>query len=433
MKLRPGTFIKACLLFGVLACSVAAHVSSAAGHIVSARPAPCARVRSRPDEWVASSVDALVRAARAAYEDDEVEPAYDSLLGRLAGTLRRCELARDAGFVEAHREFVEYVEASAPIALPDHELGFAVPDKQYFAETRAYVEIPDFLTDAGFVRAASRAETLARAKSYLRLLNARRAPSEQLVFFSYKSRHLGTPDNPDSYLRLLVVVPGDAARGEPEKWVQFGITDPGMRVRTRNVSVVSSVARADGTSDVYFKDYYRTYRRDGSIPIAGRWELGHGDDNCVQCHKSGVLPVFPVAGSVSADERSAVEEVNRRFRGYGAPRFGGYLDASKFGPGLGTATQADREGRFGVSFRGSSVGRAMTCNACHQRNYLGALNWPMDHVVVSSFVKGGQMPRGQSLGNAERRELYEKLVQEYFAADAAHPGILKSWLLGRLR
>jgi hypothetical protein len=29
--------------------------------------------------------------------------------------------------------------------------------------------------------------------------------------------------------------------------------------------------------------------------------------------------------------------------------------------------------------------------------------------------------------------LYEKLIQEYFAADNAHPGILKSWLLGRLR
>jgi hypothetical protein len=432
MKVRPGMLI-ACLLCGLLACSVVWHVSSAAERDDLARPMSCAHIRSRPDEWVASSVDALVRAARAAYDDDEAEPAYERLLGRLAGTLRRCDLTLDAGFVETHREFVEYIEAAAPVAFPGHELGFAVPDRQYFAETRAYVKIPDFLLDKGFVRAASRAETLARAKSYLRLLNTRRAPSEQLIFFSYKSRHLGTPDNAESFLRLLIVVPGDAARGEPEKWVQFGVTDPGARTRVRNVSVVSTVARADGTSDVYFKDYYRTFRRDGSIPIAGRWELGHGDDNCVQCHKSGVLPVFPVAGSVSAGEQQAVEEVNRRFRGYGAPRFGGYLDASKFGPGLGAATHEDREGRFGVGFRGSVVGRAMTCSACHQRNYLGALNWPMDRVVVSSYIEGGQMPRGQSLSGAERRELYEKLLREYFAADAARPGILKSWLLGRLR
>jgi hypothetical protein len=378
-------------------------------------------------------VDALVRAARAAYERDEAEPAYTRLLGRLAYTVKRCGLKQDADFVQTHREFVEYVEAASPAALPDHELGFNVPDEQYFDETRAYGEIPNFLTERGFVRTASRAETLPRAKEYLRRLNSQRATSEQLVFFSYRSRHLGTPDNPDSYLRLLVVVPGDAARGVPERWVQFGVTDPGVRARTRNVSVVASLGRDDGTSDVYFKDYYRTYRRDGSIPIKGRWELGYGDDNCVQCHKSGVLPIFPEAGSVSANERGAVEEVNERFRGYGAARFGGYLDASKFGPGLGAATAADREGRFGAGFRSSAVAGAMTCAACHRADYLGALNWPMDRVLVSSYVEGGVMPRGHELPGAARRELYANLVREYFDADAMRPGILKSWLLGRLR
>ncbi|MFL6336964.1 MAG: hypothetical protein ACJ754_26995 [Pyrinomonadaceae bacterium] len=434
MKLRPGGLAPS-LLACALACSAAAlRAASAAERSAPARPAlGCAHVRSHADEWVASSVDALVRAAHAAYERDEAEPAYTQLLGRLAGTLKRCGLARDAGFARAHREFVEYVEAAAPVASPDHELGFAVPDRQYFEETRAYVEIPDFLTETGFVRSASRFETLPRAKSYLRRLNLQRAPSEQLVFFSYKSRHLGTPDNDDSYVRLLVVVPGDEARGVPERWVQFGVTDPGVRARTRNVSVVASLARANGTSDVYFKDYYRTFGRGGTIPIKGRWELGYGDDNCVQCHKSGVLPIFPEEGSVSAQERGAVEEVNRRFRGYGSPRFGGYLDASKFGPGLGASNEEDRAGRFGLGFRGSTVASAMTCAACHRPDYLGSLNWPMDRTIISSYIEGGQMPRGHALPDTARRELYAKLVREYFDADPARPGILKSWLLGRLR
>ncbi|MBV9928276.1 MAG: hypothetical protein JOZ96_24870 [Acidobacteria bacterium] len=429
MKLRPGALVP-CLLACVLACFAALRAASAARRPAAAG---CARVRSHADEWVASSVDALVRAARAAYERDEAEPAYTRLLGRLAGTVERCGLRQDASFVERHREFFDYVEAAAPAVLPDHELGFRVPDKQYFEETRAHVEIPDFLTERGFVRAASRTETLPRAKAYLRRLNEQRAPAEQLVFFSYTSRHLGTPDNTESFRRLLVVVPGDAARGVPERWVQFGVTDPRVRVRTRNVSVVASLARADGTSDVYFKDYYRTYRRDGSIPIEGRWELGEGDDNCVQCHKSGVLPIFPEAGSVSVDEHGAVEEVNRRFRGYGTPRFGGYLDASKFGPGLGASTAADRVARFGSGFRDSQVAGAMTCAACHRADYLGPLNWPMDSTLISSYVEGGQMPRGHELPEDARRELYERLVQEYFDADAKHPGIFKSWLLGRLR
>jgi hypothetical protein len=55
----------------------------------------------------------------------------------------------------------------------------------------------------------------------------------------------------------------------------------------------------------------------------------------------------------------------------------------------------------------------------------------MDNILIKSFVKGGQMPLGQRLTIPERRQLYGKLIQEYFAIDNANPGILKSWLLGK--
>lgn len=399
----------------------------------AAYAAPCALVKSKPDAWVAAEVDALVRAARAAYMKDEALENYQRVLGQMAGTIRRCGLSEDEGFAGRHREFLGYVEALALELRPDHELGFNVPDRQYFDETRQYVQIPDFLTGQEFLRSVRRYGTLERAKSYLRRLNSSRGPSERLLFFSYKSRHLGTPDNDDSFVRFLVVVPGDAEKGVPEKWVQFGVTGPGARTRTRNVSVVSVLAGPGGTSTVYFKDFYRTYRRDGSISVRGRWELGYGDDNCVQCHKSGVLPVFPVAGSVAEGERPTLQAVNERFLTYGPPRFDKYLDATRFGPGLGSASAGDREGRFGAGFGGSVAARAMTCAACHRHEGLGSFNWPMNQTVINSFVEGGQMPLGSDLPEAERRELYEKLIEEYFATDDARPGILKSWLLGRLR
>ena len=75
----------------------------------------------------------------------------------------------------------------------------------------------------------------------------------------------------------------------------------------------------------------------------------------------------------------------------------------------------------------------MICSTCHHHEGLGLLNWPMDQVVINSYIKGGQMPFGNQLNAAERGQLYERLVQEYFATDEANPGILKSWLLGRLR
>jgi hypothetical protein len=408
------------IVFCLLLVGTAAHAS------------PCERVRSRLDVWVETQVNALVRAARAAYDDDDALVNYQRVLDGIVGTMRQCKLSQDEGFASSHREFVEYIEAASLDRQPDHELGFTVPDKQYFTETSQYVQIPEFLLTPSFMRAVSRYETLERAKSFLRQLNSTRGPSDQLIFFSYTSRHLGTPDNDDSFRRLLIVVPGNKESGTPDKWVQFGITDPGTRVHVRNVSVVSAVVGSDGTFNAYFKDYYRTYRRNGSISINGRWELGYGDDNCVQCHKSGILPIFPVDGSVSPGERQAVQAVNQRFLTYGSPRFENYLDERKFGPGLASASWVDRSQRFGEHFGGTVVAHAMSCAACHSPERLGSFNWPMDRTILSSYIKGGQMPFGLKLQDKERGELYEKLIQEYFAIDNAHPGILKSWLLGKL-
>jgi hypothetical protein len=392
--------------------------------------APCGPTKSQRDAWVARSVNALVRAARAVYEDENAQRAYDRVLGEIAITMKQCHLMDDKDFVSRYPEFVEYIRVLSLARQKDHELGFEVSDQAYFAETREYVTIPEFLLTPRFLQSVRRWKTLPQAKALLREMNAGRAAGDQLLFFSYESRHLGTPDNNDSYRRLLIVVPGNAAQHVPEKWVQFGIPDPRARLPIRNVSVVAVVPGPRRTTNTYFKDYFRTYRRDGSITVKGRWELGYGDDNCAQCHKSGVLPIFPVDGSVSQNEKPIVEAVNERFLTYGPPRFDKYLDASKFGPGLGSTRSSELFRRVGSGTTGSN---ATACVSCHHPNGLGSLNWPMDSTVISSFVKGGQMPLGSKLQEQERARLYEQLVQNYFAIDDARPGILKAWLLGKNR
>jgi hypothetical protein len=109
------------------------------------------------------------------------------------------------------------------------------------------------------------------------------------------------------------------------------------------------------------------------------------------------------------------------------------LDLTKLGPGLSTAASEDRNHRFGKDFAATNVSRAMTCQSCHNPERLGSLNWPMDPLILSSFVEGGQMPFGMTLKRVERRQLYNSLIEEYFATDNANPGILKSWLLGQRR
>src|SRR5438874_5593043 len=58
------------LVFGLLVVTPTAYAVS-----------PCARVKAQPDVWVAAQVDALVSAARAAYESDTARPAYERVLG----------------------------------------------------------------------------------------------------------------------------------------------------------------------------------------------------------------------------------------------------------------------------------------------------------------------------------------------------------------
>ena len=383
--------------------------------VVSA--SPCAQTTAHQDRWVRTSVNELVRTARAAYEDETAEGAYARALRGIANTLKRCRLSADAGFSSRFPEFVEYIRVLSLDKQSGHELGFEVSDEVYFRETRSFVSIPDFLLTTEFLRTIRRFETLDKAKALLREMNAARSADQQLLFFSYESRHLGTPDNDNSYRRLLILVPGEPDQNIPEKWVQFGIPDPRARQVVRNVSVVAVVPGPEQSTNTYFKDYFRTYRRNGSITVKGRWELGYGDDNCVKCHKSGVLPVFPVDGSVSEDERAIVEAVNKRFLGYGAPRFDRYLDVSKFGPGLGSATRSNK------------IHANTPCASCHHPTGLNSLNWPMDSVLISSFVEGGRMPLGANLKDRESSELYDRLIDDYFSIDDSRPGILKAWLL----
>jgi hypothetical protein len=423
---RLQTNLSWCILAVVLVFCFAPCVS---GKATIAPPPLCDRIKAQKDTWVRGRVDALILAARAAYERDSAQGAYERQLDGTIATMRRCGLALEKDFVRSYSEFVDFVTTLSLAYRKGHELGFAVTDQVYFSETRQYTAIPDFLLSPAFLRAVSRNETLSQAKTMLRELNLARAADDKLLFFSYKSRHLGTPDNPDSFWRLLIVVPGNAAQNVPEKWVQFGVPDPNSRAPIRNVSVVSVVPAAEGATNVYFKDYFRTFRRNGSITIKGRWELGEGDDNCAMCHKSGVLPIFPVDGSVSREELDLVEIVNERFRKYSKPRFDKYLDASKLGPGLGSRGVSDLAG-----FPASKVGvDGVKCGSCHQPNGLGSLNWPFDRVLISSYVKSGQMPFGNNLQPTESKRLYKELIQEYFAVDEAKPGILKSWLMRRGR
>src|SRR5205085_9980585 len=134
-------------------------------------------------------VDALIRSAHALYENENAQTVYDRVLGEIARTMNRCSLVDGSAFAIRYPEFVGYVKALSLARLDDHELGFNVSDEVYFAETQKYVTIPDFLLTLRFLKTVTRFETLSQAKALLREMNKSRSPDEQLIFFSYESRH----------------------------------------------------------------------------------------------------------------------------------------------------------------------------------------------------------------------------------------------------
>src|SRR5713101_5997149 len=94
--------------------------------------APCNQIKSQPDAWVKRAVNALVPAARRAYERDNAQNAYGRVLDGIARALEQCRLADEGDFAVRYPEFVGYIKTLSLGHRALHELGFNVPDSVYF-------------------------------------------------------------------------------------------------------------------------------------------------------------------------------------------------------------------------------------------------------------------------------------------------------------
>ena len=81
----------------VILCSVFASSNISA--------ASCDQIKTQPDAWVKESVDALVLAARRAYESDDAQTAYERVLDGITRAMGQCRLAQEKDFVARYPEF----------------------------------------------------------------------------------------------------------------------------------------------------------------------------------------------------------------------------------------------------------------------------------------------------------------------------------------
>ncbi len=397
-------------------------------------------------ELLNARVDLLVKAAEACFRSAAAKHTgsskpgsdpcdkWNDLLRSENAELQALSTTAEMPVVRCHARIKEFVENAHQHLVQGHHLGMKVSDAEYFAANKALTAVPEVFRSKEFLTLVSDVRRLDEAKEYLRTVNRGMPADRQMIFLSFRSRHLGTPDAPSAMGRLLVIVPGN-----PERWVQFGWGELGQMVR--NISVVAVRRSGDGSAartNVYFQDHYRTFQDDGSITIQSRHELGLQPDPCVNCHKGGVLPIFPESGSVSASELPILEATNQRVQATMPSAFGGYWNT--VGPGLGATDElrqmAHSEGFFRrcvpaalaprISEVAPKLRAAMRCATCHREHQAGSLNYPFDEKLTRSFVLGGRMPPGADLDPIERQALYDCLITDFFASETA--GVLKAWL-----
>lgn len=366
----------------------------------------------------------------------------------------------DSPLAKSLANLKKFSQAVGIVSDKNHLFGFPFTDLDYLTRIRAAIEVPELLRSQAFLERVSNPARYQEAQQMIEAENKKRAFKDRWLVLLYKSRFLTSPDN-TSYGRFFIYVPGD-----PAKWIQFAIATPDMEkppiIHSMSVVAVKSTGDPVKKSEFYLVDYWRIYGKNG-IEMPTRLEAGHGTSNCHYCHKTGVLPIYPLeeytfdqAGRLVVKTEGVgnlPHHLNKLIPDYGPANFGEGFDPEAYGPPLGPFDR-ERSDDFlkkctqpwqlsETSF--DKIRTHMICTACHNSTLLGPNNFPMavpidlDVTVLihpktgqgmpmeQVFVENGWMPPSNDLSQSERQALANCLKTEYYDP-ATRTGLLVDWL-----
>ncbi len=378
--------------------------------------------------------------------------------------------SKDAGRARELGNFVRFVKAQQWMVIPPgaagkvpYGLGLEVPDEQYWNLAKPYLEFPELLKSQRFLTAMASPGTYRQALEMIDSINANLPPERKWISLLFDAQFITTVDDAHTYGRMLVMVPNEPVGNSEvaDRWIQFGIADPGTYPETRSVSMFTVVRNAEtpAKTTTYFSDFMRIRdKQTGKFSIRSNFTMLHDPSlNCYNCHKSSVLPIHPAreyvldSGGKLAENRANAGELpaklNNLIMGYGPPNYV-YQDTFAYGPCLGP-TNRYRSDAFlksataGLDISPTSYDRirnAMHCSNCH--NNFGVINYPQavptdldlkafrtHRGMVQTLVEQGTMPPGNTLTARERQALWRCLMSEYLNMDTKQ-GILADWLRG---
>lgn len=351
-----------------------------------------------------------------------------------------------------------FTQAASIVTNNDHQFGFSITDQAYLDQSRPYIEVPELLRSQEFLQKISDPTRYYQAYQMIEEENKQRPFQEQWVVLPYKSHFLTSPDN-TTYGRFFIHIPGD-----PILWLQFAIATPDMMPNPPTIHSMSLVAVKPTGQPVnkyqfFWVDYWRIYS--DTIQLPTRYEAGQGTANCYYCHKTAVIPVYPLeeytfdqSGTMVVKTEGAGDiprYLNNLIENYGPPYFADWLDPAAYGPPLGPFEQ-ERTDAFlekctqpwKVSHDSfDDIRASMNCSKCHDSTLLGPINYPqaveidLDVNVLTEtnqsmplaqvYIEQGWMPPDNNLTPPQRQALANCLMTEYYDFDSK-TGLLVDWL-----
>ncbi|AIE85287.1 hypothetical protein [Fimbriimonas ginsengisoli] len=400
-------------------------------------------------------------------QDDVISRSAESYRF-LAPFLKNPEFLKNPARAQALGNFARFVTAQHWMDLrdgADHQtnaLGMDVPDEEYWTDASRFLTFPELLKSQWLLKRMSNQATYKEAVDAIEAHNASLTPENRWIVFPFQAQFIRSVDR-TTFGRLLVLVPNEKLPDGRlmDRWILFAIATPDMRpTEIMSVSMISVVREANSpTSRIYFSDFLRQVN-----PSTGDIELNSNalmkpnpSKNCYDCHKSGVLPIFPkmaykfdAAGNLVDDpERLATvpDRINRLILKYGKSDLG-HLDTDAYGPSLGGNTSrsdafianATKDRPFAATSY-AKIKANMNCASCHDGfakiNYLLAVRSDRDvktfvgqsKGLVQSYVEMGFMPPNNTLTPSERHALWECVMKEYFDPERGE-GAFVDWLKG---
>lgn len=323
-----------------------------------------------------------------------------------------------------------------------HGLAMDIPDSDYWKFVQPVVEFPYLLRSQAFLKSMSSPSGYQTAVKMIDAQNRSLPQDQKWIVQPFRAQFIKSADQ-QTYGRMLVYVPNEKLSNGKirDRWIMFALATPDLKPGTevRSVSFIATVRDPSnpGEHEGYFADFMRDKNRaTGDIEINSNFLMKDSPSkNCVDCHKTAVLPIHPMSlyrfdrsGKlvVDPDSKGPFPELNQTVFRLGKSQFT-HLEPQAYGPSLGSQMASTPFVIQATSLTLTSaqkVAESSNCASCHNsfapinswlalRSDQETKSYEKKIGLVQWAIESGYMPPNNTLTKDERHALWKTVTKQY--------------------